>query len=87
MGASTGVLVAGDQDGDGNRDRAPAEWSIVDAVRHGMSDRTIARLRGISRDAVKIHLANAKAKVGLRTRAELHPSRIVGGGHHDLPSF
>jgi catechol 2,3-dioxygenase-like lactoylglutathione lyase family enzyme len=49
----------------------PAEWSIVDAVRHGMSDRTIARLRGISRNAVKFHLANAKAKVGLRTRAEL----------------
>jgi hypothetical protein len=33
-----------------------------------MSDRTIAKLRGISRTAVKFHLANAKAKVGLRTR-------------------
>lgn len=44
---------------------------MVDAVRHGISDRAIARLRGISRDAVKFHLANAKSKLGLRTRAEL----------------
>lgn len=49
----------------------PAEWSIVDAVRHGISDRGIAKLRGISRDAVKFHLANAKGKLGVRTRAEL----------------
>jgi len=31
----------------------PTEWSIVDAVRHGMSDCVIAKLRGISRNAVK----------------------------------
>jgi catechol 2,3-dioxygenase-like lactoylglutathione lyase family enzyme len=49
----------------------PAEWSIVDAVRHGISDRGIATLRRISRNAVKFHLANAKAKLGLRTRAQL----------------
>jgi DNA-binding CsgD family transcriptional regulator/catechol 2,3-dioxygenase-like lactoylglutathione lyase family enzyme len=49
----------------------PAEWSIVDLVRHGVSDRGIATLRGISRNAVKFHLVNAKAKTGLRTRAEL----------------
>jgi catechol 2,3-dioxygenase-like lactoylglutathione lyase family enzyme len=49
----------------------PAEWSVVDFVRHGVSDRAIAKLRGISRNAVKFHLANAKAKVGLQTRAEL----------------
>lgn len=49
----------------------PAEWSIVDAVRHGISDRGIAKLRGISRNAVKFHLTNAKAKTGVRTRAEL----------------
>jgi len=70
----------------------PAEWSIVDAVRHGMSDRTIARLRGISRDAVKFHLANAKAKVGLRTRAELRrwpgipaTSPLASKEHHHMP--
>lgn len=55
----------------------PAEWSIVDAVRHGISDRSIAKLRGVSRDAVKFHLANAKAKVGVRTRAELRQWRGI----------
>jgi catechol 2,3-dioxygenase-like lactoylglutathione lyase family enzyme len=40
-------------------------------VRHGISDGGIAKLRRISQNAVKFHLANAKAKVGLRTRAEL----------------
>ena len=49
----------------------PTEWAIVDAVRHGISDRGIAKLRGISREAVKFHLVNAKGKIGLRTRAEL----------------
>src|SRR4029077_546217 len=72
----------------------PAEWVIVDAVRHGMSDRTIARLRGISRDAVKFHLANAKAKVGLRTRAELRrwpgipaTSPLASKEHRHMPEL
>jgi DNA-binding CsgD family transcriptional regulator/catechol 2,3-dioxygenase-like lactoylglutathione lyase family enzyme len=55
----------------------PAEWSVVDAVRHGISDRGIAKLRGVSRDAVKFHLKNAKAKIGLRTRAELRRWRGI----------
>jgi len=55
----------------------PTEWSIVDAVRHGMSNRVIAKLRRISGDAVKFHIANAKAKVGLRTRAELRQWRGI----------
>jgi DNA-binding CsgD family transcriptional regulator/catechol 2,3-dioxygenase-like lactoylglutathione lyase family enzyme len=49
----------------------PAEWRTVDAVRHGMSTRQIARRRGISPDAVKFHVANALAKLGLTTRADL----------------
>jgi len=72
----------------------PAEWSIVDGVRHGMSDRTIARLRGTSRDAVKFHLANAKAKVGLRTRAELRrwsgipaTSPLASKERHHMPEL
>lgn len=36
-----------------------------------MSDAQIARRRGISRDAVKFHVANALAKVGLAKRADL----------------
>jgi DNA-binding CsgD family transcriptional regulator/catechol 2,3-dioxygenase-like lactoylglutathione lyase family enzyme len=49
----------------------PAEWAIVHAVRHGMSNARIAALRRISRDAVKFHVRNAVAKLGLRGRAEL----------------
>jgi predicted enzyme related to lactoylglutathione lyase len=43
----------------------------VHAVRHGLSNARIAVRRGISRDAVKFHVRNAVAKLGLRSRAEL----------------
>jgi catechol 2,3-dioxygenase-like lactoylglutathione lyase family enzyme len=43
----------------------------VDAVRHGMTNRQIAEARGISRDAVKFHVANALAKLALPGRAAL----------------
>jgi DNA-binding CsgD family transcriptional regulator/catechol 2,3-dioxygenase-like lactoylglutathione lyase family enzyme len=49
----------------------PGEWRIVDSVRHGMTNRQIARRRGISLDAVKFHVANAMDKLSLRTRGEL----------------
>ena len=49
----------------------PAEWAIVDAVRHGLSNARIAVRRGVSRDAVKYHVRNAIAKLGLRGRADL----------------
>ena len=49
----------------------PAEWAIVHALRHGLSNARIAGRRGISRDAVKYHIRNAVAKLGLRGRAEL----------------
>ena len=49
----------------------PGEWRIVNAVRHGMSNRQIATLRGISLDAVKFHVENAVSKLGLSGRAEL----------------
>lgn len=49
----------------------PTEWAIVHAVRHGLSNARIAVRRGISRDAVKYHVRNAVAKLGLRGRAEL----------------
>lgn len=55
----------------------PAEWRVVDAVRHGMTSRTIAARRGVSTDAVKFHIANALAKLGLRNRAELRAWRGV----------
>jgi DNA-binding CsgD family transcriptional regulator/catechol 2,3-dioxygenase-like lactoylglutathione lyase family enzyme len=55
----------------------PAEWAVVDAVRHGMSGPEIARRRGVSKDAVKFHVANAMVKLGLDSRASLRAWRGV----------
>lgn len=49
----------------------PAEWRVVHAVQHGMTSREIARRRRISVDAVKFHVANAIAKLGLANRQAL----------------
>ena len=49
----------------------PAEWGVVNGVRHGMSNRVIAERRGISLDAVKFHVANALEKLELKRRADL----------------
>jgi DNA-binding CsgD family transcriptional regulator/catechol 2,3-dioxygenase-like lactoylglutathione lyase family enzyme len=49
----------------------PAEWRVVHAVQHGLTSREIARRRGISVDAVKFHVANALAKLGLSNRRSL----------------
>ena len=53
----------------------PAEWRIVHAVRHGLSNAQIAKRRGISADAVKFHVANAIAKLGLVDRRALRQWR------------
>lgn len=49
----------------------PAEWRVVEAVRHGMSNPMIARRQGVSVDAVKFHVSNVLNKLGLARRAEL----------------
>lgn len=49
----------------------PAEWRVVEAVRHGMSNPQIARRQGVSLDAVKYHVANALSKLGFASRREL----------------
>ncbi len=49
----------------------PTEWRVVHAIQHGMSNREIARRRGISLDAVKYHVGNAVAKLGLPNRSAL----------------
>ena len=49
----------------------PAEWRVVEAVRHGLSNSQIAMRRGISLDAVKFHVANVLQKLGLSNRGEL----------------
>jgi DNA-binding CsgD family transcriptional regulator/catechol 2,3-dioxygenase-like lactoylglutathione lyase family enzyme len=62
----------------------PAEWRVVEAVRHGMTNPTIARRQGVSLDAVKYHVANALQKLGLDRRAEL---RRWDGVRRDSPLF
>lgn len=49
----------------------PSEWRTVHAVQHGMTNAEIARRRGISVDAVKFHISNALAKLGLADRKAL----------------
>jgi DNA-binding CsgD family transcriptional regulator/catechol 2,3-dioxygenase-like lactoylglutathione lyase family enzyme len=49
----------------------PTEWRVVHAIQHGLSNREIARRRGISLDAVKYHVANAVAKLGVANRQAL----------------
>ncbi|MDQ0465061.1 DNA-binding CsgD family transcriptional regulator/catechol 2,3-dioxygenase-like lactoylglutathione lyase family enzyme [Caulobacter ginsengisoli] len=60
----------------------PAEWRVVEAVRHGMSNPMIARRQGVSLDAVKFHVANALQKLGFSSRAEL---RLWDGVRRDSP--
>jgi len=55
----------------------PAEWRVVHAVRHGLTNRMIARLQGISLDAVKTHAEHAIAKLQLENRAALRSWRGV----------
>lgn len=49
----------------------PAEWRVVDAVRHGLTNPQIAHRLGTSVDAVKYHVANALQKLGFASRAGL----------------
>lgn len=49
----------------------PAEWQVLDWLRHGLNRHEIARRRGTSLDAVKYHLANIAAKLGVDGTADL----------------
>jgi DNA-binding CsgD family transcriptional regulator/catechol 2,3-dioxygenase-like lactoylglutathione lyase family enzyme len=49
----------------------PAEWRIAHFVRHGLNNRQIAARFGISLDAVKYHVENIVAKLGVEGRARL----------------
>ena len=49
----------------------PAEWRVVEAVRHGLGNAQIAARQGVSPDAVKYHVANALSKLGLASRTAL----------------
>jgi DNA-binding CsgD family transcriptional regulator/catechol 2,3-dioxygenase-like lactoylglutathione lyase family enzyme len=60
----------------------PAEWRVVEAVRHGLSNPQIAHRQGVSVDAIKYHLANALQKLNFRSRAQL---RMWDGIRADSP--
>ena len=60
----------------------PAEWRTVNAVRHGLTNQQIANRRGISLDAVKYHVANAIAKLGVSNRKAL---KSWAGSHKESP--
>lgn len=49
----------------------PAEWEVLDWLRHGVGRAEIARRRGTSVDAVKFHLANISGKLGVGGVAQL----------------
>jgi DNA-binding CsgD family transcriptional regulator/catechol 2,3-dioxygenase-like lactoylglutathione lyase family enzyme len=49
----------------------PAEWQVLNWVRHGVSRAEIARRRGTGIDAVKYHLANITGKLGIAGSAQL----------------
>src|SRR6266487_2443239 len=42
----------------------PAEWEVLDWIRHGASRSEIARRRGTSIDGVKYHVRNIAGKLG-----------------------
>jgi DNA-binding CsgD family transcriptional regulator/extradiol dioxygenase family protein len=49
----------------------PAEWRVVEMVRHGLSNVEIAARQGVSLDAVKYHVANVLQKLGFSRREEI----------------
>ncbi|HYD12164.1 MAG TPA: LuxR C-terminal-related transcriptional regulator [Allosphingosinicella sp.] len=49
----------------------PAEWRMVEMIRHGMTGPQIARRAGVSTEAVKFHVANILAKLDLPNRIAL----------------
>jgi DNA-binding CsgD family transcriptional regulator/catechol 2,3-dioxygenase-like lactoylglutathione lyase family enzyme len=46
----------------------PAEWRVVQWIRHGLTNPRIAAQLGVSTDAVKFHVANIMQKTGLKDR-------------------
>jgi predicted enzyme related to lactoylglutathione lyase/DNA-binding CsgD family transcriptional regulator len=50
----------------------PAEWLVLDMLRHGSRRAEVALRRGITVDAVKYHLGNISGKLGVSTRELRH---------------
>lgn len=49
----------------------PAEWRVVEGVRHGLTNPAIAARCELTLDAVKFHVSSALGKLGLSSRQEL----------------
>jgi catechol 2,3-dioxygenase-like lactoylglutathione lyase family enzyme/DNA-binding CsgD family transcriptional regulator len=49
----------------------PAEWRVIEGVRHGLTNPAIAARCGLTTDAVKFHVSSALGKLGLSSRQEL----------------
>jgi DNA-binding CsgD family transcriptional regulator/catechol 2,3-dioxygenase-like lactoylglutathione lyase family enzyme len=49
----------------------PAEWRVVEGVRHGLTNPAIAARCDLTLDAVKFHVSSALGKLGLTSRQEL----------------
>lgn len=49
----------------------PAEWRVVEGVRHGLTNPAIADRCDLTLDAVKFHVSSALGKLGLSSRQEL----------------
>src|ERR1044071_7420477 len=60
----------------------PSEWRVVNAVRHGMTNREIGRRLRISLDAVKFHVENAVGKLALPDRRALKRWNGVPAASH-----
>lgn len=68
----------------------PAEWRVVEGVRHGLSNPAIAARCNLSLDAVKFHVSSALSKLALTSRQELQQwsgvradSALAKAGHQD----
>jgi catechol 2,3-dioxygenase-like lactoylglutathione lyase family enzyme len=59
----------------------PAEWQVLDWVRHGLRRAEIARRRGTSVDAVKYHLTNISGKLGVSGRELRHWPGMPASDH------
>jgi DNA-binding CsgD family transcriptional regulator/catechol 2,3-dioxygenase-like lactoylglutathione lyase family enzyme len=49
----------------------PGEWRVAELIRHGLTNRSIAELLGVSADGVKFHVASILSKLGFTRRAEI----------------
>ena len=65
----------------------PAEWRVVHAAQHGMSNRAMAGMMKVSIDAIKYHLRNIFGKLGVANKRDLKKlTRIPATSALDKPS-